>query len=72
VPLVPLDPLVPLLPLVPLDPLAPLVPLVPFVPLVLVPMLLPASVGAVMSPPPHAASAHAAAMAANATFALMK
>jgi len=35
-------------------------------------MLLPASVGAVMSPPPHAASAHAAAMAANATFALMK
>ncbi|RQS86617.1 hypothetical protein DF048_30435 [Burkholderia seminalis] len=63
--LVPLDPLVPPL----LEPLDPLVPLV--VPLVLVPMVLPASGGAVMSPPPHAASVHAATMAANATFALM-
>ncbi|WP_277627161.1 hypothetical protein, partial [Burkholderia stabilis] len=65
--------LVPLL-LVPLllVPLEPLVPLLPLVPLVLVPMVLPGGVGADMSLPPHAASAHAAAMAASATFVLMK
>jgi len=35
-------------------------------------MLLAATVGAVMSPPPHAASVHAAAIAASATPVLVK